>query len=633
MFSRYLTFTDLKNFGRDDVGPDVMAALVVTFMSVPQGIAYAMIAGLPPAVGLYAAAVPVIIGSMLRSSRHVVTGPTNALSLLVGSAVAAGIGGDDPVQVGLTLAFMVGLFQFVAGALRLGAIIDYISGPVVLGYMTGAGVLIGVGQLRHITQTGMERGHLVHRLASWIGGISGAAMLPVAMAAGTAVLILILRKIDRRLPGAMISMVLATALSWGFSLSDMGMRVVKDISPVPAGFPPFTVPTFSTFGELLPIAVACTVLSLVEATAVARTICIKTGQRLDTSAEFVGQGLANIAAGFFGAYPTSGSLSRSTLNFRAGARTRFSGTLGGFMMIAVLLALGPLVNLTPISSLAGLLVVVAIDLIDIPRIRTTLKSTAGDWISFLATVIGTWAMPLDKAIYLGIGISVVAFLRQVRLLTFNEIMFSPGEGLREVNLDAQSESLRRCSAIRVLHVGGSLFFGAAAELQSGLDEVIRDTKVKVIVLRLKRAHDLDMSVAGVLKDSADLLTAAGRHLVITGLSEGQMSVLERTGIAQSIGTDNLFPVRGGWFVSLKQGIARALELTGTDHGCGSTCPVKEYLSENPVAKCAESGTPPTAGSTGQSPEESSSAAGTRGDAAAPSSAAASMSRALPASSQ
>jgi len=337
-----------------------MSALAVTFMAVPQGVAYAVIAGLPPAMGLYAASIPCIVGSFMRSSKHVITGPTNALSLLVAGAVA-GMTQADPLSIGVTLALMVGVMQFGAGALRLGAFVDYISNPVVLGYITGAGLLIGAGQLPNVTGTLGGQGWLGEILWVWLKGLGATDSLTLIMGLSTSALILMVRRINRRLPSAIIALGLATTVSWLFGFHEKGLKTIADLAPIPQGLPPLTMPDLNLLSVLFPVAFACTVLSLVESSAVARSVAADSRQRLQLSVEFTGQGLANIAAGLFGGYPISGSLARTAINHQTGARSRYSGMMAGGMMLLILSVAGPVVNETPMAALAGLLLVVASD--------------------------------------------------------------------------------------------------------------------------------------------------------------------------------------------------------------------------------------------------------------------------------
>jgi SulP family sulfate permease len=409
------TLADLAHYDRADIGRDLIAATSVTLLAIPQGIAYAMIAGLPPAMGLYAAMLPAIVGSLFRSSRFVITGPTNAISLLVGSAVALALErGWDPVSVAGTLAVMVGAFQLGAALLRMGWLVDLIRTPVVQGYVTGAGVLIGVGQLHNLTGTPGASGTIPQQLSAWVGGVHAADARTLGIGLGSAALVWTLRRINRKLPAALIAMGLALGASLVLDLRASGVRVIADLVPIPGGIFPWTPPDLGQVPALIGMAVACAVISTVESTSVARAIAARQGESLRMSGEFIGQGLANITAGLFGAYPTSGSLTRSALNVRIGARTRLAGMLSGAMVIGVVMVAGPIVDLTPVASLAGILIVIATDLIEPKRIRAVWASNGGDRLAFAATVIGTWTMRLDYAIYLGVTISLIGATRRRR---------------------------------------------------------------------------------------------------------------------------------------------------------------------------------------------------------------------------
>ena len=538
-----------------------MAAVTVLFLAVPQGLAYATIAGLPPAVGLFAAAVPTIVSAVFRSSSHVVSGPTNALSLLVGAAVATGLGAD-PVAVALTLALMVGVMQALAGLLRLGAVVDFISSSVVAGYITGAGVLIGVGQLYNATGTTGERGKLWVTVGGWLDSLGGAHITPIAVALGTIAIVIVVRALNRRtgrrLPSAMVAMSLGLVVNVVFGLERHGLRVVSDLAEIPTGLPPLTVPDLGLAPDLIPVAVACAVLSLVESSSVARSIAARTGERLDASTEFFGQGLSNIAAAFFGGYPVSGSLSRSALNERIGAKTRLSGILTGAFMIVVLLALGPVLDHTPLASLAGLMFVVAYDLVDLKKIRRLVRASKADATAFFSTLAGTWVLSLDLAIYLGVGISVVLFLRRARMVRVVELV--PGEAGRfeERSLITDAEA----PDIRVLHIEGPLFFGAAGELQDALSVAIEPPEVQALVVRLKRAQGLDATAAGVLAEVAARLQASGRRLIVVGVTADDLQVLERSGAMEAIGKEYVFPTRSTWFAAMEAGLAKAREECG-----------------------------------------------------------------------
>jgi SulP family sulfate permease len=556
-----------------------MAAVAVVFLGVPQGMAYATIANLPPAMGLWAAALPVIVGSLLRSSSHVVAGPTNALSLLVGAGVAAGIA-DDPVVGAVTLAAMVGVIQLAAGTLRLGMIVDYISSSVVLGYITGAGVLIGIGQLYNLTGTSGDRGRIWVTVGGWVETLGMTQPIALAMAGGTVVVILVLRKLVPRVPAAVVATAGAIIIEMVFGLHDKGLKIVRDIEPIPAGLPPLTMPDFTLLADLAPVAIACTVLSLIESNAVARSIAQQTGQKLDASVEFSGQGLSNLAAAFTGGYPVSGSLSRSALNHKAGAKSRLAGVYTGVMMIGVLLLLGPVLDHTPIAALAGLLMIVAYDLVDTKRIKSAWGAGWSDRLALIATVIGTWTLPLDTAIYLGVGVSLVLFLKRARLLTVREVVVGEeGEfmelgvrGVRERDGEPEHEY---CRAVRILQVQGPLFFGAANELSVLLDEVTRDEHLVTLVVRLRRATGMDATVATMFTAQAERMRAHGQRLILVGVSQGERDVLEGTGAAEVIGAENIRSINPKWLSGLHGVLEEA-----TEERCGAgmceRCPLRDW---------------------------------------------------------
>lgn len=569
---------------------EMIAAVGVVTLSVPQGVAYAMIAGLPPAMGLYATCIPVIVGSLLRSSRHVVAGPTNALSLLVGGALVGQ--SSDPMSAAITLALLVGLMQVGAGLLRLGSVVDYISSPVVLGYISGAGVLIGVGQLHNITGTTGPKGGLLTTLQGWLSvGPASAEPLAVGFAVATVVLLVGMRRLVPKIPGAVVAMVLAIGVNILLSLEDAGLAVIADIAPVPTGLPPLTIPDLSLAVGLLPAAVACTVLSLVESSAIARAIASDTGQRLSSSREFFGQGMSNIAAAFSGGYPISGSLSRSALNAQLGAETRWAGVASGVLMLLVMLVLGPIVDHTPIAALAGLLLVVAFQLIDVPKIKRTIQTRPADGIAFGVTFIAALLIPLNQAIYLGVGISVVLFLQRARMISVLEMVIGPRGRLRTISDpltdDTLPEGFSRCQRIKILHVEGVLFFGAAGELQLALDEAAAG--VDVLVVRIKRTQGIDVTVIDVLESVAIAMDRRGQHLLLVGMPPRVMATLQRAGAVEILGEDALFPSRKRWFAAMNDAAGHAVGLVEPRcEQCSETgCVAAKYVEAQRARRARE----------------------------------------------
>ncbi|MBT6177578.1 MAG: SulP family inorganic anion transporter [Deltaproteobacteria bacterium] len=519
---RFLPFIDLKPYPSKHARADFLAASSVLFMAIPQGIAYALIAGIPPVMGLYAATVPTIVGSLMRSSRHVITGPTNALSLLFAGTLALNLSAD-PAEIALTTALMVGLFQILAGWFRVGALIGLISSSVVLGYITGAGVLIAVGQLPNLTGTSAAHGNIYQMLSGWFAQLDSVSWLSVSIGLTTTLFIAALKKFRQTLPSPVIAIVLATLCSSIFGLSEGGLSIIQNISPIPSGFPQFTQPDLSLVPSLLPIAFALTMLSLVESSSVARTLAFESKQPIDNNVEFSGQGLANITAAFCGGYPISGSPSRSKLNQVAGAQTRMAGVLSGTMMLAVLAGFGELINQTPLAALAGLLMIVAWDLIDLPRIRATLRSALADKVSFLITLVATCTLTLDLAIYTGIALSILmnimgyrklrAFQYSIRGTELQATPLSDSPGLTDM-------------VFRVVGLDGKLFFGAETKLRKILKQVLTPEVTRCVVIHIEDKSQIDFSIATCILEFSNQLQAQDGTLILSGLSPSGRKQIE-----------------------------------------------------------------------------------------------------------
>lgn len=419
---------------------------------------------------------------------------------------------------------------------------------------------------------------MFERVWGWGVGVGGMHPLSVVVAVGSLLFLLSLRWLGRligkRIPAALITMIVALIVSVVLDLGSRGLMVVSDIGAVPSSMPPLTIPSLENVVTWIPLALACAVLSMVESSSVGRTISQRSGQELDSSLEFTGQGLANIAAAFTGAYPTSGSLSRSALNEQVGGATRMAGVFSGIFILVAVVAAGSLVDSVPIASLAGLLLVVAWDLMDFKAMGRAIRATSGDRLAFLCTLFATWMMPLDKAIYFGVLVSIVMFLRHARLIAVHPLIPDDDGELREAEDDEVEQS---CPSIRILNVEGSLFFGAAGELYGALTKAAAEDGVEVLIVRLRPGSDIDVTTSQSLTAVANLLKSRGQRLILVGMKAGSMAILERSGAAQAIGEENLFPSTVGWFDAMEQAIRAGVEAVES-HGCNH-CPLTRYLPE------------------------------------------------------
>ena len=323
--------------------PDLVAGLTVAVVAIPQSIAYASIAGLPPSYGLYAAAVASIVGSLWGSSRFLNTGPTNAISILVLSILTplAAIGSGEYLMAASLMAVMVGVFCIVFGFLGLGVLVNFASRAVLLGFTAGAGVLIAAGQLKNLLRLDIPRSpHLWHTMVSVVEHVGESHLPSLVLGLGTLVAMIAVRRAAPRLPAALISLIGAGAVVAIIGVDRLGVAVIGQI---PRAMPKLTSFSFGwmwesdVVGALVTGSMAVAAMGLVEAVSIAREISRQSGERLDINQELVGQGMANVAAGLFSGYATSGSFTRSAINFQSGARTQLSGVFCGvFVLVGVL---------------------------------------------------------------------------------------------------------------------------------------------------------------------------------------------------------------------------------------------------------------------------------------------------------
>lgn len=529
----FRAYRDLKSYGGEDARGDLVAAVSLLFLAVPQGIVYAMIAGLPPVTGLYAAAIPAIVGALFRSSRHVIIGPTNAISLLVGGTILAA-GGTSPVELAVTLACAVGVIQLVAGIVGGARILNFISKPVLWGYITGAALLIGIGQLPKVTGTPGVHGDVRAQLEGWWSGLGDLNPWTTGMALGTMVTIVVLRRVNRRLPGFIVALACGTTVSVVFKLSDRGVLRVMDLSPVPTGLPPLTLPDLSLIPELVPVAIAVSFLGLIESNSVGRSIAEKSGQELDNGAEFVGLGLANITAGLTAGYPVSGSLSRSTFNYESGARTRLAGVYGGILMLGVLLFLGAALDYVPLAALGGLLIVIAWDLMDRARIKTALRGALGDKVAFVVTALGTCFLSLEQAIYLGIAVSFVSLARGFKRFSFSELERSV---LEETDAGRAMSGLAP-GEIRILDLRGTLFFGVEGPLRRCLCGLLEENP-RGVVIHMSDASGMDVAISQALSAFVAAARGKGCSVFLSGVPREAFQMWERLGLLGELSEDNI----------------------------------------------------------------------------------------------
>jgi len=389
---------------------DLLAGLTGAVVVVPQGVAFATLAGMPPEYGLYTAIVPCIIAALLGSSRLMISGPANAISLTTMALVAplALPGSPDYVRLVITLTFMVGAAQLLLGLCRAGKLVDRVPHAVVVGFTVGAAVLIMNSQLAPLLGMEIQRG--LKPLAN-LGAVSAAwhtvDLHSILVSFVTLAVIVLWRPFNKMVPGTLVAVVVASLAALLLEVLFEGAAGIRRIDALPGGLPPLSMPDLSweTLHALLLPAATMTLLALTEATAIARAIALRSGDVLHSTQEFIGQGAANVAGAFFSCYPASGSFNRSGLNVISGGQTPMSAVFAGVLLIGILAAIAPLASYLPVPAIAALLMAVAWGLINVPEIRNIWSEHPRQRAEMLVTMIATVSLSLEIAILLGLAVA------------------------------------------------------------------------------------------------------------------------------------------------------------------------------------------------------------------------------------
>ena len=528
----------VKNYSFLKFRKDLVAGLTVAIVALPQSMAYAIIAGINPKYGLYAAIVPAIVSSLFGSSKYLIAGPTNAISMVVSSTLASTmIAGtlvqdfpqEQKMQILFLLAFMVGMIQVVMGIAKFGQLINFVSHSVVIGFTAGAGVLIAFNQLKNILGIKLPvTNEFIETLRLTFTHINETNLFALLLGLFTIIFILASRKISNKIPGALLAMALSALAVYFFRLEGYGVKLIGEI--------PRSLPPLSSFSlnldlvkTLFPSALAIALLGIVEALSISKSIANASGEKIDGNQEFIGQGLSNISASFFSGFPGSGSFTRSAVNFAAGAATRFSGVFSGAIVLLTLLILAPLARYIPIASLAGILIVIAYSMVDKQSIVLSFKATKADRTVLIATVLATLFLELEFAVYIGVILSIALFLRKVS----HAQAFRVTPRAEDHKLIKYVDGNPLCSQISIYQIEGALFFGAIGELEEKLHE-LEDKTDKVIILRMKGIRLLDATGAHALIKFLEQCAKKKTRVILTGVLPDIKIVFERLSLMEKL---------------------------------------------------------------------------------------------------
>jgi SulP family sulfate permease len=558
----------IRFYSRGHFRADLVAGLTVAVVAVPQCMAYALIAGLPVQYGLYAAIVPAIVGSLWGSSAQLVTGPTTAISLVVLSTLMqlAQPGSGHYLELAFFLALMVGIIQISMGIARLGSLLNFVSHAVILGFTAGAAVLIGFKQVPNLLGLRIERTSVFVESLLRIGShIRETHLITLALGIITVVVIVALKKLRPSWPGTLIALVVAGGLVAVFGLEAHGVSVV---GAIPRSLPPFSIPRIHgleievDIADLAPGALAIAILGLMEAVSIAKSIAGQTHQRLNINQEFIGQGLANVAASVFSGYPGSGSFTRSAVNFRSGGKTPMSGVLSGTAVAALVLVAAPLARKLPVAALAGVLLVVAYDMVQKEDIKRTIRATRGDSAVLLVTFLSTLLLHLEFAIYVGVLLSIGLHLAETAHPRIHSIVPDLKTG-RMVGSARGSI----CCQMDIVTIEGAIFFGSTTFVLEDLQRRLKNhPRMANLLIRMHQANILDASGIHAIEILLEEVQERGGSLYFAGVKQRVFLVFKNSGLLREVGESHFRTTTGS-----------AIQQAMRESFCPAICAACEYV--------------------------------------------------------
>lgn len=564
------------NYDSTKARRDVVAGLTVAAVSLPQSITYALVAGVDPKFGVYSAIVVTLVAAIFGSSSHLINGPTSAISLLVFSSLAF----LDPenrtvlFEALFLLGVLVGAFQILIAVFKLGDLTRYISESVIIGFLVAAAFLIALGQLGNalgVKDKGTGRMPVLKRTYLTLFQGDAVNYRALVLTVTTVALAVGLRWLVKRyglpqldlLAVLVIAAVIAYAAGWS-TPNRGGNTAVALTAKIPQSLPTPHIPDvqIGLLGQLSEGALAIAFIGLIEALSIAKAIAHQSGQRIDYNRQILAEGLANLTGGFFQSVPGSGSMSRSPINFQAGAASRFSGVVAAAGVAVVVLLFAPLLHYMPKAALAGLLLITAARLIDYKRLFYMLKASRYDAGLVVVTALTGVLVDLDTAVLLGVALSILLFVPRAAKLKAKELIVTPERVVRErVTGDPVDPSTI------IYDLEGELFFGAAPELDRYLDALrdrVKRDGISFVVLRLKRVRHPDAVVVERIEQFLREETASGVTVLLAGVQPDMWTVLRNVGLEKWFASEHVFPEEDEEFSATLKAVRYAHAELGID---------------------------------------------------------------------
>ena len=529
---------------------DMIAGLVMSIITVPGSIANGLLAGINPIFGLYSTIIGTTVGAFFTSSVIMNVDTTGATALAVGSSLL-GKSSDLHLEYLVVLVILVGIFQLIFGMLKLGMLTDYISNAVMTGFITGVAAQAILGQVGDLTGFYSEAGNKIVRVFDTLLHFREIDIATLGIGLLTMLVILGAERTRFARYAYVMALAAATLTVLVFGLD--AVAVVGDTTDIPQTLPHFNLPSLSLVGEMIIPALAIAIIGLVQSSGVSQSYPNPDGEYPDSSGDFRGQGIANLATGFFGGLPVGGSLSGTALLRSVGGRTRWANIFTGLFSLIMVLLFAKLIEALPVSSIAGLIVMVGISIVNMPRIATAWHTGPAPTAIMTITFVGALLMPIHYAVFLGVFLHILLFaFRSAESVRVEQIVVLDDGRYAETAPPEQVPD----GEIIVLQPIGSLFFAGAAKFEDQLPAVGQAQRA-VVIIRLRDRDEVGSTFINIVKRYARALSAQGNLLILAGLSAHVLEQLEDTNLLELIGKQNVFQAEADFGASVEQAFSRA----------------------------------------------------------------------------